>query len=90
MIYTFDPLADRCFFIELAEIITGKSLKAPKVSRQVGDAPKQTLDFDELFARNPINDGSSDFDDDDMFGDGIDDEEIGLEGLEISDGNPYE
>jgi hypothetical protein len=25
-----------------------------------------------------------------MFGDGIDDEEIGIEGLEISDGNPYE
>ena len=29
-------------------------------------------------------------DDDDMYGDGIDDEEIGLEGLEISDGNPYD
>ena len=55
----------------------------------MGDAPQQTLDFDELMARNPIS-TSSDFDDDDMFGDGIDDEEIGLEGLEISDGNPYE
>jgi hypothetical protein len=90
LIYTFDPLADRCFFIELAEIVTGKSLKTPKVSRHIGDAPQQTLDFDELMARNPINDSSSDFDDDDMFGDGIDDEEIGIEGLEISDGNPYE
>ena len=89
LIYTFDPLADRCFFIELAEIITGKSLKAPKVTRKMGEAPQQTLDFDELMARNPI-DTSSDFDDDDMFGDGIDDEEIGLEGLEISDGNPYD
>ena len=25
-----------------------------------------------------------------VIGDGIDDEEIGLEGLEISDGNPYD
>ena len=90
LLYTFDPLADRCFFIELAEIITGKSLKAPKVTRKMGEAPQQTLDFDELFARNPIE-SSSDLDDDaDMFGDGIDDEEIGLEGLEISDGNPYD
>ena len=56
----------------------------------MGKAPQQTLDFDELFARNPI-DSSSDIDDeDDMYGDGIDDEEIGLEGLEISDGNPYD
>ena len=90
LLYTFDPLADRCFFIELAEIITGKSLKEPKLTRQMGKAPQQTLDFDELFARNPI-DSSSDIDDeDDMYGDGIDDEEIGLEGLEISDGNPYD
>ncbi|MCQ2111790.1 MAG: plasmid pRiA4b ORF-3 family protein [Bacteroidaceae bacterium] len=91
LLYTYDPLAERCFFIELSEIITGKTLKAPKVTRKIGDAPKQALDFDELFARNPINtDTSDDFDDEDMFGDGIDDEEIGLEGLDISDGNPYE
>jgi len=90
LLYTFDPLADRCFFIELAEIITGKSLKSPKVTRKMGDAPTQTLDFDELLARNPINNNSSELDNDEMFGDGIDDEELGLEGLEISDGNPYE
>ena len=35
LLYTFDPLADRCFFIELAEIITGKSLKEPKLTRQM-------------------------------------------------------
>ena len=81
------PVVMEC---ELAEIITGKSLKEPKLTRQMGKAPQQTLDFDELFARNPI-DSSSDIDDeDDMYGDGIDDEEIGLEGLEISDGNPYD
>src|SRR5574344_482065 len=34
LLYTFDPLADRCFFIELSEIITNKSLTAPKVTRK--------------------------------------------------------
>ncbi|MBQ4277241.1 MAG: hypothetical protein II750_04000 [Bacteroidaceae bacterium] len=93
LIYTFDPLADRCFFIQVSEIITGKSLSKPKVTRSQGDAPKQTIDFDELMARNPIGATSADggvYDDDDLYGDGIDDEEIGLEGLEISDGNPFE
>ena len=91
LLYTYDPLADRCFFIELSEIITGKSLKQAKVTRKLGDAPQQAIDFDELFARNPITDISVNIDeDDDMFGDGIDDEEIGLEGLDISEGNPFE
>lgn len=92
LLYTFDPLADRVFFIELSEIITGKTLKAPVVSRQQGDAPRQTLDFDELFARNPIQPGKNDVpmdDDEDMFGDGISEEDIDLEGLDISDGEPF-
>lgn len=92
LLYTFDPLGSRVFFIELTEIITGKSLKAPKVTRQSGEAPVQQLDFDELFARNPVSvtsSGDSIMDDDDMFGDGIDDEDISLEGLDISDGEPF-
>lgn len=93
LIYTFDPLADRCFFIQVAEIITGQSLDKPKVSRSQGNPPKQTIDFDELMARNPVMTSGNEsdiYDDDDLYGDGIDDEEIGLEGLEISDGNPFE
>ncbi len=92
LLYTFDPLGGRVFFIELSEIITGQTLKTPTVTRSVGEPPVQQLDFDELFARNPVqvtNDGSGIMDDDDMFGDGIDDEDISLEGLDISDGEPY-
>ena len=70
---------------------TGKSLKTPKVTRSLGEAPQQQLDFDELFARNPVvTNGDADImDDDSMFGDGISDEDIDLEGLDISDGEPY-
>lgn len=88
LIYTFDPLADRCFFIELTEIITGKSLKNGEISLKRGDAPAQTLDFDELMAKNPTP--STGLDDEDLYGNEIDDEDISLEGLDISDGNPYE
>lgn len=89
MLYTFDPLADRVFFIELSEIITGKTLKEGKVTRSLGEAPVQTLDFDEMFARNPVSSSSSILDEDDsMFGDEIDAEEIDFEGLDISDGEP--
>lgn len=91
LLYTFDPLGGRVFFIELSEIIMGKSLSEPKVTRKQGNAPQQVLDFDELFARNPIQAATSAdlLNDDDMFGDGISDEDIDLEGLDISDGQPY-
>jgi len=90
LLYTFDPLGDRHFFIELSEIITGKSLKAPVLSRQQGNPPVQMLDFDELFARNPIvSDSDSSMMDDDMFDEGVSDEDIEMEGLDISDGDPF-
>lgn len=89
LLYTFDPLADRMFFIELAEIITKKRVETPLVSRSQGTAPQQTLDFDELMAKNPVNLHDDTFDDDDLFGDGIDEEDIDIEGLDITDGEPY-
>ena len=89
MLYTFDPLADRCFFIEVSEIILGKDLKEPKVSRKLGDAPAQTIDFDELFAKNPISSDSSMDIDEDLHGEGISEEDEDLEGLDISDSNPF-
>lgn len=85
LLYTFDPLADRVFFIELSEIQTGVHLEKGKVTRSLGNPPAQTLDFDEMFARNPIVETGSVMDDDDLFGDEIDSSEIDLEGFDISD-----
>lgn len=50
LLYIFDPLADRAFFIELTEIITGKDLDEAICTKQTGDAPQQLLDFDQLMA----------------------------------------
>ncbi len=89
LLYTFDPLADRCFFIELSEIITGKILKEGVVSRSKGTAPAQTVDFEAMFAQNPVITNLVD-EDDDLYGNDISDEDIDFEGLDISEGNPFD
>lgn len=47
LMFVFDYLTERALFIELSEIITGKNLKEAQCTFSVGNAPKQTLDFDE-------------------------------------------
>ncbi|MCR5312613.1 MAG: plasmid pRiA4b ORF-3 family protein [Bacteroidaceae bacterium] len=90
LLYTFDPLADRCFFIELSEIETGKSLDKGKVTRKIGDAPQQSIDFDDMLARNPIPASEGrDIDDDYYSEEGISDEDLDVEGLDITDGEPF-
>ncbi|MBP5306506.1 MAG: hypothetical protein J6Y79_00445 [Paludibacteraceae bacterium] len=43
LIYLFDPLGDRCFFIELKEILPSQSLNAPQCSYKTGNPPAQLL-----------------------------------------------
>lgn len=58
LLYVFDPMTERCFFIELSEIITGKNMIGTKCTKKEGEAPKQTMDFEEMIAAN----GSLDLD----------------------------
>ena len=85
LIYVFDPLAERVFFIELSEIITGKHLKAPVCTKKEGEPPVQTLDYDQLMNIGSSNSTSLDLDDD--FGDdsGFDLDELDPEGMDIID-----
>ena len=86
LLYTFDTLADRVFFIELAQIVHGKNLKEGKISRSIGDAPQQVLDFDEMLNRNPVSASDSSLGlDDELYGSEVDTSEIDLEGFDISD-----
>lgn len=48
LIFTFDYLTDRSFFIELKEIITGKTLKDPLCTLSIGQAPAQNIDLEEF------------------------------------------
>lgn len=50
LLYVFDYMTERCFFIELSEIITGKNMTGAKCTKKAGEAPKQTIDFEEMAA----------------------------------------
>ena len=48
LVFEFDYLTQRCFFIELKEIIPGRSLVDPLCTMKRGNPPKQTVDLDEF------------------------------------------
>ncbi len=48
LMFTFDYMTDRSFFIEMKELQTGCSLKDPVCSLAIGKAPAQTVDFEEF------------------------------------------
>jgi hypothetical protein len=78
LLYIFDYMTERCFFIELSEIITGKEIKAAVCTRKEGEVPKQTIDFEESTAINGSLDldenfyGDQDFDMDEFDSEGFD------------------
>lgn len=86
LIYVFDPLAERVFFIELSEVITGQDLKHAICSRKEGEAPQQTVDFDELMNTNQPLDLDEDFYGDEDF----DEDDLDMEGFDMGGGNPYD
>jgi hypothetical protein len=51
LIFVFDYLTERSFFMELKSIITGKTLMDPLCTRKEGKAPNQHVDLDEFDAR---------------------------------------
>jgi hypothetical protein len=89
LIYIFDYMTERCFFIELTEIITGKSMEGAKCTKKHGNAPKQTIDFEEMAQKSTgsldLDEnfyGDQDFDMEDFDQDGFD---MGGDGFGTSD-----
>ena len=96
--FVFDPFTDRCFFLDVKEIIPGESLKTPVILRAKGEAPRQIDELDmELTApvanakgKKAAVAAEEDFDDEAVFGDAaFNDDDIDLEGFEISDGKLF-
>jgi len=79
LIYVFDYMTERSFFIELSEIITGKDLNKAICSKKAGLAPKQVADFEELTAANSSIDLDENFYGDETF----DTEDFDPEGFDI-------
>lgn len=84
LIYVFDYLTDRAFFLELKESRPGEYIDAAKTVKSVGKAPEQHVDLDEFDekidakAAAQAAKGDLDFDfDDDSYGDNLyNDEDI--------------
>ena len=47
MLFIFDYMTDRCFFLELNAIIHKETIKQAKCSKSIGAPPPQTIDFEE-------------------------------------------
>jgi hypothetical protein len=89
LLYVFEYLTDRCFFIELREIITGKHQKKAEVIRSEGKAPIQLSQLDDLDFTAPAvvhNSDDDDFSDDEFNFDEYDDEDL----ANLSEGNPFD
>lgn len=73
LLYVFDQMSERVFFIELLEIITGKELKDPVCTKSIGNPPQQLLDYtaaamDLNFDLDEKFYGEDDYDDDELDG----------------------
>ncbi|BEG98002.1 IS1096 element passenger TnpR family protein [Bacteroides sedimenti] len=79
LIYVFDYMTERSFFIELTEIITGKDLKTAACTKKAGEAPKQMIDFEEMTAANTSIDLDENFYGDESY----DSEDFDAEGFDI-------
>lgn len=86
LVYVFDPLNERMFFMELTEIVFGEQLEQPVCSRQHGEPPLQHPDND-FDAVVPVVDGKGKMDlDEDFYGnDSFDNEEFDPEGFDFTE-----
>ncbi|MDR3266902.1 MAG: plasmid pRiA4b ORF-3 family protein [Tannerella sp.] len=84
LLYIFDQLSERMFFIELREIITGKDISKPVCSKSQGNPPVQFVDYETV-----IKDSHLDLDDNFYGEDEYDDEELGELGEGSFDDDPF-
>ena len=90
LLFVFDYMTERAFFMELREIIPGKDLKDALCTKSEGNPPAQVVSLDEFESKNTSTDidedfyGDSDFDIDEW-------DKDGFEGLnDLSMDNPYD
>ncbi|MGL5785590.1 MAG: IS1096 element passenger TnpR family protein [Bacteroidales bacterium] len=84
LLFVFDYLTDRCFFMELEEVSSG-SLEKAYCSKSKGDAPAQFVEMDSF-----EKDTSFETDEDFYGTDEFDMDELDAEGFEFGEGNPYD
>ena len=93
LLYVFEYLTERSFFMELREIITGKSQPKAECVLSKGKPPVQTTEFEALDERLNIRLSATNHHLDDEF---FDDEDFDMDSYDeedfdnLSEGNPFE
>ncbi len=88
MIFTFDYMTDRSFFMEMKELIPGKNLKDPVCTLSLGKAPSQNVDLMEFEAKTDAKAKSAaqaaaeDMDEDFYGSDSFNDDEFDIAGFD--------
>ena len=85
MIFTFDYMTDRSFFIEMTNMEPGKNLKDPVCSLSLGQAPVEIMDMDEFDAgveTKAAAAATSDMDEDFYGSDSYNEDEFDSEGFD--------
>ena len=85
LVYVFDPLGDRMFYMELSKIEFGKDVDQATCTKSAGDAPAQLLNFDELMNKAPIVEASDEFSEDFYGSDSYNEDDLDPEGYGIGD-----
>lgn len=91
LMYVFDYMTERAFFMELREIITGKNLEEAICTKSIGESPAQFVDFDTVSANSVALDtgenfyGDEGYDMDELDADGFD----GLDDVQLPSDEEY-
>lgn len=84
LMYVFDYMTERAFFMELREIITGKDLDEAICTKSTGTPPSQFIEFDTIATNSSTFDVGENF-----YGDeGYDIDELDTEGFDGLDDAP--
>lgn len=91
LIYVFEPLTERCFFMELREIIPGKNQDKPQVVKSLGNPPKQVSLAEDMDFSVAAPAAVHSLDDEEDFFDEFGNDDFNEEDLEdLSEGNPFD
>lgn len=88
LLYVFDYMTERMFFIEMTKLVTGKTLKDPLCTLSLGTPPPETVSLDDFDAKinakaaKTANTAIDDIDEDFYGSEGYNDDEFDAEGFD--------
>lgn len=84
LLYVFDYITERMFFIEMTKLITGRTLKDPLCTLALGTPPPEVIDLDEFDAKIDAKAaaGAAELDEDFYGSDAYNDDEFDAQGFD--------